>query len=134
VLDEPSAAEVETLLRDESSPAVVTTVTEAETVDMLVRRGGATADLVADSLGLLRRGGLIVQPVDIELAHTAGFLRARHFDKRLRAVSMADCLALAAAVLAGDRLATADRALAQMAREEAVVLIALQDTRGGRPI
>jgi predicted nucleic acid-binding protein len=74
--------------------------------------------------------GLDVQPVMPELALEAGRLRARHYHRENRAVSLADCVIAGAALQAGQPLATADPALAALVREEGGAIVPLPDSGG----
>ena len=76
-------------------------------------------------------GGLRVEPVTERLGFTAGRLRTRHYDRERRAISIANCIALALALDLGDRLATSDAALLETARAEDCRVIALPDSLGG---
>ncbi|MGC8635331.1 MAG: PIN domain-containing protein [Candidatus Limnocylindrales bacterium] len=130
---EPAAGEVAALLRDPGDPAVISAVNAAETLDVLVRIKGRTPEEVAERLDWLTAAGLVVVPVDDAIARHGGRLRAKHYDRAQRPVSMADCMALATALARGDRLATSDAPLATMARAEGCTVAPLADSRGARP-
>jgi PIN domain nuclease of toxin-antitoxin system len=121
-LDEPSAGEVERLLRAEA--ARISTVNAAETVDILVRVYGGSPDEVAASLEHLCSTSVEAVPPTLEQAERAGELRARLFERGGRRVSLADCFVLAAAGPAG-RVATGDRLLARLARDEGLEAVLL---------
>ena len=104
-----------------------------EVLDVLVRHRGFTVGEVTEKLAWLTVGGLEVVEVDERTGLLAGELHARHYDRARWPVSMADCLALAIARLRGERLATSDPPLAEIARGEGCDVIALPDTRGRRP-
>ena len=117
-----------------------------EVLDVLARHRGLGVEAISEKLSWLTAGGLDVVAVDERTGLLAGELHARHCDRATRAVSMADCLALATASLLGERLATSDPPLAEIARAEGCEVIALpdagsrpatliwaEDTRGGRP-
>jgi predicted nucleic acid-binding protein len=129
---EPAAAEVAALLRATDAPPVISAVNEAEVLDVMVRIIGRTVDEVEQRLDWLRAGGLEVIPVDEPLARSAGYLRAVHYDRMQRPISLADCIALATALDRGDRLATSDGPLADVARREGCGVVALPDTGGSR--
>lgn len=130
---EASAAEVEALLRDRHDPPVISAINLTEVIDVSTRILGHPADDVLERIDWLLAGGLGVVAVDEELGRTAGRSRARFYDRRSSALSIADCVCLATALRLGQRLATADPALATTARALGVEVIALPDSRGTRP-
>ncbi|MGH3084657.1 MAG: PIN domain-containing protein [Gaiellaceae bacterium] len=60
-------------------------------------------------------------------------LRAKHYHRKQRPLSMADCFLLAHAIAANDDLATSDPDVAVIARAEGVAVIPLPDRSGARP-
>jgi predicted nucleic acid-binding protein len=88
----------------------------AEALDVLERRERLDEETLR---GLIEQLPVRVLPLTQPLAWQAGALRARHYDRRRRAVSIADCV-LVASAQAGDELATNDPAVLEMAREEGV--------------
>ncbi|HUY98623.1 MAG TPA: PIN domain-containing protein [Verrucomicrobiae bacterium] len=133
LVGEPAAGDVEALLRSPDADARITAVNLAEVIDRLVRTGGVAGPAVAESLSSLEDGGLVVVSVDAALGRAAGALRARHYRRRDSAVSLADCVALAAARIVNGALATSDPALARAARLDGVGVLALPDSLGIRP-
>jgi PIN domain nuclease of toxin-antitoxin system len=124
---ELSADEVAQLLaRDEQ--AVLTVLGVAEVVDHLVRLVGAHEDDAV--LDVAQLGLDTPQPLDAGLALRAGLLRAGHYHRKNRAVSLADCVAAETARPAGSLLATADPHLLDMCRAEGIAVIPLRDTSG----
>ncbi|MGH3064840.1 MAG: PIN domain-containing protein [Gaiellaceae bacterium] len=113
--DEPGADAVEALLRSER--ARMSTVNVAEVVDVLVRVHGGDPDEVIARIEELFEAPVEATAPSFDHAIRAGQLRARIFDRRERRVSLADCFVLATAE-PGDRIATTDGALADMARDE----------------
>lgn len=130
--DEPAAEEVEELLRTGGCRVVV--VNLAEAVDVTVRVHGLALDDVRGALEPLLAGDVLgaVSPTEA-VAWQAARIRAEHYDRDDRALSLADCFLLAQAVADGDQLATADPPVAAVARQLAVDVIGLPDTRGRRP-
>lgn len=129
---EAARDDVEDLMAEGATP--ITAVNLAEVVDVMVRRKGRTAAEVSDRLDLLGRWeALQVVPVDRALAARAGTLRASHYHRSRRPVSVADCVAAATAEGLGEALATSDPHLAAMARDEGVEVVPLPDSRGRRP-
>ncbi len=126
-------ADVEHMLRDLADPTTITAANLAEVIDVLARGHGNPIDAVRERLDWLVASGLEVRAVDRSLGLLAGELRARLYHRQHRPLSLADCIALAAAVAAPDALATSDPPLAAAARELGVLVHALPDARGLRP-
>lgn len=105
----------------------------AEVVDVCVRVHANDERAVLERLDWLAGGGLQMPPLDVELARTAGALRARHYRRRHCEVSLGDCFALALAKRRRVPLATSDPDLASAARAENVEVLGLPDSRGRRP-
>jgi predicted nucleic acid-binding protein len=133
LIGEPAASPVAALLRDPGAPAKVNAVTIAEVVDVLVRLRGRAYPDVAEKLDWLEAGGLEVVAVEGLVGRTAGRLRADHYDRRQRSVSLPDCLALATARAHDEPLATSDPALVEVARREGAQIIGLPDSAGRLP-
>lgn len=117
--EEPTAEKVEHLLR--SGEAAIAAVNLAEALDVLERRDRVPEDALR---ALLEPLPLAVLPVDETLAWRAARLRARHYHRRRRRVSVADCVLVAAAG-PGDAIATGDRSVIEMAVEEGVETVPL---------
>jgi PIN domain nuclease of toxin-antitoxin system len=127
---EPSSGEVADLLRE---PTQLTAVNAAEVVDQMTRVFGGDPDSIEADIALLAHAGMQMLPVTPELAIQAGRLRARHYHRQHAAVSLADCIAAAAALTTSRPLATADPVLATVVRGEGGHIRALPDSRGQRP-
>lgn len=130
---EAAAGDVESLLRSADDRSRLSTVNMIETIDVLVRMRQHSLEDVHQRLDWLRAEGLSLELLDPEAATVAGTLRAAHYQRRACEVSLADCAALATALVFGDALATADPALAAIARTEGVEVVALPDSQGRRP-
>jgi PIN domain nuclease of toxin-antitoxin system len=128
--DEHAAGEVGELLAE---PTVLTAVNAAEVLDQLVRVYGCDADDVHADLAMLAHAGMRLGDISAEVGMLAGRLRARHYHREHMAVSLADCVAAAAALSAGRPLATADPPLARLIRAEGGEIHALPDSKGQRP-
>lgn len=125
--DEYAAQQVQDLLEGDEV-AVLTVLGVAEVVDHLVRLGGLDGGDAALDITQL---GLADPPaLDGPLATRAGLLRARHYNRRTRAISLADCVAAATARGLNARLATADPALLDTCAAEGIAVIPLPDTTG----
>lgn len=70
-------------------------------------------------------------PADVGIL--AGRLRARHYHRQRMAVSLADCVAAAAALTQRQNLATSDPSLAAMVRAEGGNVHRLPDNAGRLP-
>jgi uncharacterized protein with PIN domain len=128
--DEPAAGEVSELLSEGDVAMAAANVAEA--ADRLARvhqiavtRTRSAVDTLQQSIDLRLRA--------VEPAHgwRAAELRARHYDRTKRPLSLGDYLLLAATG-EDDRLATADPHLLATASEEGIGWIALADSRGRR--
>lgn len=126
--DEPAAAAVQRLLEGDD-PATLTALGVTEVLDHLVRLAGADEDDAALDLAQLRLDA--TPPLDTVVAIRAGLLRARHYHRRSRAVSLADCVAAETARNLAALVATADPHLLDMCAAEGIAVFPLSDTHGG---
>ena len=124
---EPAAGPVRQLL-DGDDAASLTMLGAAEVLDHLVRILGASDEEAV--LDLAQLGLAEPAPLDAPVAIAAGLLRARHYHRRDRAVSLADCVAAESARSSGVPLATADPHLLDLCADEGIDLLALPDSRG----
>lgn len=130
--DEPAADEVEELLRDGDCHVVALNLAEA--TDICQRQHGIAAGEVRAAIQPLTLSNVLTVSVsDENVAWSAGDLRAKHYHRKDRPVSMADCFLLAHAVSDNGELATSDPDLAGVARAEGVAVIPLPDRRSERP-
>ena len=127
---ENAADEVAALLR---APTLLPAVNQAEIVDQMVRTYRREADDVEADLALLSQAGMDIEPLDSATAVLAGRLRARHYHRERCAVSLADCVAAATAIMNDRPLATADPALAGVLRAERGEVVGVPDSNGRRP-
>ncbi|CAN5188028.1 hypothetical protein BH20ACT16_BH20ACT16_11330 [soil metagenome] len=99
------------------------TVNLAETVDVLSRRVGR--DRAHDALAPLVDGPVAhLISLDEARAWRVGDLRARHYHRTRRPVSLADCSLIACAG-PGDSIASLDAMLIAMARDEQIEVVEL---------
>ncbi|MGH9054652.1 MAG: PIN domain-containing protein [Acidimicrobiales bacterium] len=125
---EPAAPEVQNLI--EAGDAVFSPPGIAEVVDHLVRIMKTTEeDAVLD---LAQLGVPTTGPLDDDQTRRAGLLRARHYHRKDRAVSLADCVAAETARSLNSALATSDPHLLDLCREEGIAIIPLPDSKGDR--
>lgn len=130
--DEPAAEEVEQLLRSEQG-AAVSSVNLAETIDILVRVFRHEMETLEGRLVPLLVHSLQVITVDETAARRGAQIRIDHYRSREADLSLADCILLGTALSRGMPVATSDRLMAEVARTEAIDLIALPDSSGSRP-
>lgn len=124
---EPAASQVLALLGD----ARLVSTGVAEVIDRLVRVHGQSEEEVA--LDLAELGLLDALPVDAVDGLGAGLLRAHHYHRSRRAVSLADCVVGQVARRAGASVATADPHLLDLCDAEGIATVALPDASGRHP-
>jgi PIN domain nuclease of toxin-antitoxin system len=127
---ERCADEVADLLQ---ARTVLTAANAAEVLDQLVRVYQHDPDDIHADLPLLANAGMQIVPVTADQGLLAGRLRARHYHRARGAVSLADCLAAAAALTEQLPLATSDAALAAVVRAEHGTIHPLADNNGVKP-
>jgi hypothetical protein len=95
-----------------------------EVLDVLERVHAVPTGRVLDALDHLVPG--VLQPValDYAIACRAGQIRARHYHRSVRPISLADAVLVASAGV-GDRVATADPAVLAVAAAEGVATVPL---------
>ncbi len=117
--DEPAASDVERLLA--RGDAALSAVNLAEAAQKKLRLSSVTLPELQEVVGSLP---VAVIPYSEGHAWRAAALRARHYDRRASAVSLADCCLVAVATPA-DSVATADPAVLRMAEAEGVGTVRL---------
>jgi uncharacterized protein with PIN domain len=128
--EEPAADEVEALLR--AGDTGVTVVNLAEAVDVTQRIHRIPLEEIRAAVDALRGDALAVVTHSENDAWKAAELRARHYDRSRRPLSLADCFLIAAAG-SNDRIATSDGPVADTARQESITVVALAHSTGARP-
>jgi uncharacterized protein with PIN domain len=129
--DEPAAAEVEEILRTGEARVIV--VNLAEAVDICRRVHDLSSDDIRTALEPLLLGSVLSAVVsDERQAWLAAELRAKHYNSKTAALSLADCFLLAHAITDGGPIATPDPPIAAAARAEEVEVLALPDSSGER--
>lgn len=123
---EPAAPQVREII--EAGDGSLTPLGVAEVVDHLVRLLRSTEEEAALDIAQLGLSGC--EPIDASVARSAGFLRARHYHRSRRSVSLADCMAAAVATNLGGHLATADPHLLDLCYDEAIDTVVLPDSSG----
>ncbi|MXZ85823.1 MAG: type II toxin-antitoxin system VapC family toxin [Acidimicrobiia bacterium] len=127
--DEPVADEVQALL-ESGTPAWLTPLGVAEVVDRRVRLDAVDPEAVF--VNLVQFGLANPMPLDSRTAARAGALRARHYHRTTRSVSLADCVVAETARAAQARVATSDPHLLDLCADEGIQTIPLPDSRGHR--
>jgi predicted nucleic acid-binding protein len=133
LVNEPAKGDVAGLLRGGHGQPRIAAPNLAEVVDVMVRAKSWRRGRADLAVSWLTAGGLDVVSTDERIAHVAGELRSRYYDRTLCPISMCDCIALATAKILGEHLATADTALAATSRSERTPVIPLPNSRGQRP-
>ncbi|PZS15926.1 MAG: hypothetical protein DLM57_11610 [Pseudonocardiales bacterium] len=123
---EPVADDVDLLIR--RSESRMTTLGVAEVIDRMARLYDADPDDVAVDIATL--GLESPTPLDLTTSVLAGRLRARHYHRTTRAVSMADCVLAATAQVTGEPLATSDPHLLGLCHDEGIPAIPLPGSDG----
>lgn len=121
-LDEPAAEEVERILR--SGDAAVTSVNYGEALDRLMRARQIPEPRVRAAFEPLLDTSLRRIDVGFPLVETAVRLRAKHYHRERRPLSLADCICVAAAGSDG-AVATADDPMLAMAEAEGIRTVPL---------
>ena len=124
--DETAAGAVEALLRD--GGCVINAVNLAEVLDQLARVDRLDMREVAEALSGLIGGPFDVSAADEPVAWRAATIRARHYHRKDRDLSFADCILIASAG-PEDVIATADGDVAGAARAEGIEVRKLPSAR-----
>ena len=130
LLGDAAAGEVSSALNGRDCG--VTVVNVAEVLDVLIRVHRTTVEDASEAVDRFLADVAGPIPATRPLAEHAALIRARHYHRRDRDVSLADCFALAAA-MPDAVVATSDTAIARVARAEGLDVIALPNPRGRRP-
>ncbi len=124
--DEPIADDVDQLMR--RGGCRITTLGLAEVIDRMTRLYDAEPDGIAVDIATLGLESPI--PLDAATSVLAGRLRAQHYHRTTRAVSMADCVLAAAAQAAGEPVATSDPHLLGLCHDEGIPARSLPGSDG----
>jgi hypothetical protein len=102
----------------------VATANLAEALDVSARTYGIPVERTMEVLEPLLDGTLGSVPLDLDRARRAAMIRARHYHRTSRPISLADAILVASAG-PGDRIATAGPDVLAVAAAEAVATVAL---------
>lgn len=125
---EPAAVEVRSMLLS-GEQCLITAINFVEALDCVARAVGIDVQQVQADVDEL---ALFVSSVDSELAAAAADLRRRHYHRKTRPVSLADCCAAVHALHRESQLATSDADLLQLVHEEGGRALALPNSFGER--
>lgn len=123
--DEPAAEAVEQIANDDGR---LTALGVGEVLDHLIRLIGVSEEEAVLDLAAL--GLLLPVAVDSTVAIGSGMLRANHYHRTRRPVSMADCAVAEAARQAKLPVATSDRHLLDLCHEEGIPVRPLPNSKG----
>jgi len=118
----PAAPHVRALLR--AGDAVVATANLAEALDVSQRVHDLPIVRAMEILDPLLEGPLMARPLDVTVARRAAEIRASHYHRSSRPISLADAVLIASAS-GGDRIATADPDVLAVAQAEGLESVAL---------
>jgi predicted nucleic acid-binding protein len=118
----PATAEVRATLRQ--GDAAVATANLAEALDVSQRLYGLPIARAMEILEPVFDGHVDVRPLDLPIAHRAAGIRARHYHRSRRPISLADSVLLASAGPA-DCIATADPDVLAVAAAEGLEVVRL---------
>ncbi len=118
----PASAQVRTVLRE--GRAAVASANLAETLDVSQRFHRVPVSRAMEILDPLLGDVVTVIPLDAAMAQAAAEMRAKHYHRSSRPISLADAVLLASAT-AEDRIATADPDVLAVADTEGIETIAL---------
>ena len=108
--------------------AAMATANIAEVYDKASRGAGLSHAQVADLIEPLFEGPILPVPVDVDLARRAGEIRSRHYHRKRRPISLADCVLLAAPGPT-DEVATSDSDVLAVAAELGIETVELPPSR-----
>jgi predicted nucleic acid-binding protein len=118
----PAASQVRAILRE--GGATVATANLAEALDVSQRVYGLPIARAMEVLETLFAETLATRTLDLPTAQRAADIRARHYHRSARPISLADAILLASAG-PDDRIATADPDVLAVASDEGVRVVEL---------
>jgi predicted nucleic acid-binding protein len=127
VRGEPAMEKVLSVIREGST--AMTTVNISEVYDSVARKTGLSHGDIGDVIEPLLQGSIAPISVDVVLARRAAEIRSVHYHRKRQALSLADCVLLAAAE-GNDRIATADPDVLAVATKLGIGTIELPPSSG----
>ena len=118
----PAAAEVRAILREGGAAVATANLTEA--LDVSERLYGVPVEQAMEVIDPLLEGALSVVPLDLDGARRAARIRANHYHRSSRPISLADAVLIASAG-PDDRIATADPHVLAVASSERIKSVGL---------
>jgi PIN domain nuclease of toxin-antitoxin system len=118
----PATREVRGILRE--GDAAIATANLVEVLDVSQRVHGVSIRRAAEFLEPLLEGPLTAVLLDSAVARRAAEIRARHYHRSSRPISLADAVLIGSAKR-GDRIATADPDVLAVAKAEQLESVAL---------
>ncbi len=118
----PATPQVRAILRE--GDAAVATANLVEVLDVSQRLHGVQIPRAAEILEPLLEGPLTAVPLDSAVARRAAEIRAGHYHRSRRPISLADAVLIGSAK-PGDRIATADPDVLAVAKAEKLESVAL---------
>lgn len=131
LVDEPAAAEVERLAT--KGNCAITSVNLAEVVDHLTRTRRTAEGRVEEALKVFVGTQIKVVMVSENDGWRAGKLRASHYNRRDRALSLGDSVLLAVAANREYAIATSDSVVTSIAADEQLTVVPLPNSAGKLP-
>jgi predicted nucleic acid-binding protein len=120
----PATAHVRAILRE--GDAAVATANLVEVLDVSQRVHGLPIPRALQIIDPLLEGALQTVSLDAEIARRAAAIRANHYHRSSRPISLADAVLIASAKQ-GDRIATSDPDVLAVARAEKIELVTLPE-------
>jgi predicted nucleic acid-binding protein len=118
----PATPQVRAILRE--GDAAVATANLVEVLDVSQRVHGVAIPRAVEILEPLLEGPLTALPLDSAVARRAAEIRAAHYHRASRPISLADAVLIGSAK-PGDRIATADPDVLAVAEDEKLESVAL---------
>jgi predicted nucleic acid-binding protein len=118
----PATQQVRAILRE--GDAAVATANLAEALDVSQRVHGVPIPRAVEILEPLLEGPLTAVPLDAAVARRAAEIRAEHYHRSSRPISLADAVLIGSAA-PGDRIATADPDVLAVAAAETIESVVL---------